>query len=104
MRSFAEYRFSSSSSLAAALGERGIRVLAVATRTLDSPPPYGRGLERELAFAGFLTFLDRPRSDAAAAIRNLARLGVSIKIITGDSKPVAQFVAALVGLRGPTGC
>ena len=82
-----------------AWSERGIRVLAVATRTLDSPPPYGRDLERELTFAGFLTFLDRPKTDAAPAILDLAQLGVSIKIITGDSKPVAQFVAALVGLQ-----
>jgi Mg2+-importing ATPase len=82
-----------------AWSERGIRVLAVASRTLDSPPPFGRDLEQDLAFAGFLTFLDRPKADAAAAVRDLAALGVSIKIITGDSKPVAQFVAGLVGLR-----
>ena len=82
-----------------AWSEHGIRVLAVATRPVDAPPPYGRHLECELMFAGFLTFLDRPRSDAATAIDNLTRLGVSIKIITGDNRAVAQFVAGLVGLR-----
>ena len=60
---------------------------------------YSRELERDLTFAGFLTFLDRPKADVADAIRSLATLGVSIKIITGDSKPVTQHVAALVGLR-----
>ena len=78
---------------------QGIRVLAVASRTLESQPPYSRELERDLTFAGFLTFFDRPKADVADAIRSLATLGVSIKIITGDCKPVTQHVAALVGLR-----
>ena len=78
---------------------QGIRVLAVAERTVEQRAPYGRELERELAFAGFLTFFDRPKEDAADAIRSLAALGVSVKVITGDCKPVTQHVAGLVGLR-----
>src|SRR4029078_11282638 len=78
---------------------KGIRVLAVAARTLESQPAYSRELERDLTFSGFLTFFDRPKADVADAIRSLATLGVSIKIITGDCKPVTQHVAALVGLR-----
>jgi Mg2+-importing ATPase len=78
---------------------QGIRVLAVASRALPSEPVYSRALERDLTFTGFLTFFDRPKADVADAIRNLATLGVSIKIITGDSKSVTQHVAALVGLR-----
>ncbi len=78
---------------------QGIRVLAVASRTLEPQPRYSRELERDLTFAGFLTFWDRPKADVAEAIRSLATLGVSIKIITGDCKPVTQHVAALVGLR-----
>jgi Mg2+-importing ATPase len=66
---------------------------------VEQAPQYGRELERELVFAGFLTFSDRPKEDAAVAIRSLAALGVSVKIITGDCKPVTQHVAALVGLR-----
>jgi Mg2+-importing ATPase len=78
---------------------QGIRVLAVASRTVDSETPYNRELERDLTFVGFLTFFDRPKEDVADAIRSLATLGVSIKVITGDCKPVTQHVAALVGLR-----
>jgi Mg2+-importing ATPase len=40
---------------------QGIRVLAVATRTLPAAAHYGREDERELVFEGFLTFLDRPK-------------------------------------------
>src|SRR6185295_9597644 len=38
---------------------QGIRVLAVASRTLEPQPSYRRELERDLAFVGFLTFFDR---------------------------------------------
>jgi len=78
--------------------ERGMRVIAVATRALPAQERYGRDDERELELAGFLTFLDRPKEGAAEAVADLARLGVSVKLITGDSKLVAQHVAGLVGL------
>jgi Mg2+-importing ATPase len=82
-----------------AWSEQGIRVLAVAWRALAPDAPFGRALESDLMFAGFLTFLDRPKEDAKEAIRALATMGVSVKIITGDAKPVAQYIAALVGMR-----
>lgn len=76
----------------------GIRVLAVAQRTLPAAAAYTRDDERGLAFAGFLAFIDRPKKGAAEAIAALAALGVSVKLITGDNKLVAQHVAGLVGL------
>lgn len=78
---------------------KGIRVLAVASRTINQQATYGREIEQDLTFTGFLTFLDRPKADVADAIRSLAKLGVSIKLITGDSKAIAQHVATLVGLQ-----
>ena len=69
---------------------RGIRVLAVATRTLDSPPPYGRDLERELSFAGFLTFLDRPKADAAEAMGGADRIqAVRSLTVEGSGRDLA---------------
>jgi Mg2+-importing ATPase len=50
----------------------GIRVVAVAWRTVRPAPPYSRELEHDLTFAGFLTLLDAPKEDAAEAIRGLA--------------------------------
>ncbi len=78
--------------------ERGIRVLAVATRNLAPGEVPGRDEEHDLELAGFLTFLDRPKEGAAEAIADLAGLGVAVKLITGDGKLVAQHVAGLVGL------
>jgi Mg2+-importing ATPase len=83
----------------AAWTRQGIRVLAVAVRSLPEKPSYGADDERAMTFAGFLTFLDRPKDGVAEAIRDLAALGVSIKVITGDSRLVAEHVAGLVGLR-----
>ena len=78
---------------------QGTRVLAVATRSLEEKPSYGRDDERELDFVGFLTFLDRPKEGVTEALADLAKLGVSVKLITGDSRLVAQHVARAVGMR-----
>jgi Mg2+-importing ATPase len=76
----------------------GIRVVAVGTRLLPPETEYTRQHESGLAFAGFLTFVDRPKSGVEEAITHLSRLGVSIKVITGDSRLVAEYVAKRVGL------
>jgi Mg2+-importing ATPase len=78
---------------------RGIRVLAVASREMSAQAGYGRADERDLVFEGFLTFLDRPKEGVNAALQDLGRLGVAVKLITGDAAAVAQYVAANVGLR-----
>jgi Mg2+-importing ATPase len=77
---------------------QGIRVIAVATRRLSARDSYQRGDEHDLTFEGFVTFLDRPKEGVAEAIAELSKLGVSIKLITGDSGLVAQHLAELVGL------
>jgi Mg2+-importing ATPase len=80
-------------------GSRGIRVVAVATRSLVSKGSYGRADEQDLVFNGFLTFLDQPKEGAAPALAALGRLGVSVKLITGDTRLVAQHIAERVGMR-----
>jgi P-type Mg2+ transporter len=81
-----------------AWGEDGVRVLAVASRTLDEKARYGVDDERDLELLGFVTLFDRPKADAAAAISHLRGLGVRVKMITGDSRHVAGHVAREVGL------
>ena len=78
---------------------RGIRVLAVAARPIDEKPVYSREDERDMTFMGFLTFLDPPKEGVADALTELAALGVTVKLVTGDSRLVAQHVATLVGMR-----
>ena len=76
---------------------RGDRVIAVAYRA--SPPrDCAVGDERDLVLAGFLTFADPPRPDAARVLKRLRRDGVRVQILTGDAEPVARHVCAMVGL------
>jgi len=78
---------------------QGTRVIAVAVRKMAEQTSCSREDERDMSFAGFVTFLDRPKEGAKKAIFDLARLGVSVKLITGDNKLVAQHIAGLVGLH-----
>ena len=76
----------------------GARVVAVATRDapdLTQPEPDD---ERALRLVGFLTFVDRPKADAAASIAKLDQVGVAVKIITGDNGTVASKVCRDIGL------
>ncbi len=82
----------------AAWSAAGVRVLAVASKAVDERPGYGRDDESGLTFEGFLTFLDRPRADVRRALDDLNRLGVTVKLITGDNALVARHVAEEVGL------
>jgi Mg2+-importing ATPase len=81
-----------------AWSREGIRVIAVASRIMEQSS-CTREDEREMSFAGFVTFLDRPKEGAFKAITDLAKLGVAVKVITGDNRLVAQHIAGLVGLR-----
>jgi Mg2+-importing ATPase len=78
---------------------QGIRVLAIAVRPVDRRDAYHRDDECDLTFMGFVTFFDRPKPGVTEALTDLARLGVSVKVITGDSGLVAQHIATLVGMR-----
>ncbi|MGE6696362.1 magnesium-translocating P-type ATPase [Hyphomonas sp. NPDC076900] len=81
-----------------AKGEEGFRVLALATRRVASKPDYERDDERDMVFRGFLVFLDPPKPEARETIVDLARLGIAIKVISGDNRHVTAHMAEAVGL------
>jgi Mg2+-importing ATPase len=76
----------------------GVRVVAVATRAASGARPPTRNDEHGLSLAGFLTFSDPPKPDAAASIAKLQTLGIEVKIITGDNGAVAAKVCHDIGL------
>jgi Mg2+-importing ATPase len=80
------------------MSAQGYRVLAVATRRNAPQARYAHEDEAGMRLAGFLLFLDPPKVGAARAIADLAALGVSIKVITGDNRYVATHVARAIGL------
>lgn len=82
-----------------AWSEQGFRVLGLAVKTIaDANTCFKVQDEAEMAFAGFLLFYDPPKADVKQAIRDLAELGVTLKIITGDNALVARHTGALVEL------
>jgi P-type Mg2+ transporter len=78
----------------------GNRVVAVATRPATGASQPTTADEHGLRLAGLLVFLDPPKHDAAEALRRLAKLGITVKIVTGDNPVVALKVCEELGLRG----
>jgi Mg2+-importing ATPase len=81
-----------------ALFSEGKRVVALATRPAASTQELTPTDELGLTLVGFLTFADRPKADAGASIAQLERLGVDVKIITGDNGLVASKVCSEIGV------
>ena len=77
----------------------GVRVLGLATRRVARRASYASDDEAQMCFEGFLLFVDPPKPDARDAIEELERLGVALKIITGDSLQVVMHTARAVGLE-----
>jgi Mg2+-importing ATPase len=78
--------------------QAGSRIVAVATRDAGDLTAVTAKDERDLTLAGFLTFVDQVKPDAGAAITRLAKLGVSVKIVTGDNDQVARKVCSDIGI------
>ena len=73
-------------------------MVAVGTRACSNATP-ARDDEHDLKFAGFLTFVDQPKSSAGPAIARLNALGIEVKIITGDNGTVAATVCREIGVE-----
>jgi Mg2+-importing ATPase len=79
-------------------GAEGYRVLAVATRNVAPKERYGRNDEEAMTFRGLLVFYDPPKAEVETTIRNLAQLGIRIKVISGDNRYVSAHLAEAIGL------
>jgi calcium-translocating P-type ATPase len=87
--------------LAATYETRGLRVLALARRTLepDRPVPRTREeAERELSFLGLAALFDPPRPEVAGAVDRCQDAGIRIIVITGDAALTAAEIARRVGI------
>jgi Mg2+-importing ATPase len=78
--------------------EAGFRVLALASRPVGGAKRISRDDESGMTLIGLLLFLDPPKSGVQQTIRNLAKLGIATKIISGDNRHVTAHVAGQVGL------
>jgi len=79
------------------LGSKGFRALGVAYRdfNLDS---FSKDDETNMTFLGYLALFDPPKAGIADTLKDLQLLGVTPKMITGDSLAVAMSIIQQVGL------
>jgi Mg2+-importing ATPase len=77
--------------------EEGYRVVALAQKALARDET-SRADETDLMLLGFLLFLDPPKHEAGDSLRLLERLGVDIKVMSGDSPVITRRICRDVGL------
>jgi magnesium-transporting ATPase (P-type) len=80
---------------------RGLRVLAVARRTLPATsavPARREDAEQSLCLTGLAAMLDPPRPQVAAAIGRVHRAGIRVHVVTGDNGLTAAAIAHRVGI------
>ena len=75
----------------------GTRVVAVASRPFTGER-IGKDDERDLSLDGFLCFTDPAKPDVGDSLARLDRLGITVKIVTGDNGQVAAHLCGEVGL------
>jgi Mg2+-importing ATPase len=76
----------------------GNRVVAVACRPFTDDRAPTTADETGLHLLGLLVFLDPPKLNAPDALQRLARLGIAVKVVTGDNATVAEKVCRDLGL------
>jgi len=78
-----------------ALAAEGLRLLAVADKTVDDleAAPYNN-----LCFVGVLGLVDPPRSEVRDAINECQHAGIRVIMVTGDQPTTAQAIGRQVGI------
>jgi len=83
------------------LASKGMRVLGVAFRCLESLPrkDADAAIEGNLTFVGMIGMIDPPRIEAALAVTTCKKAGIRPVMITGDHPLTAQYIARQLGIN-----
>jgi P-type Mg2+ transporter len=81
------------------LNKEGLRVLLVAVKEFEERPlTYSIGDENNMIVAGFIGFLDPAKPSAKPSIEALHKLGITLKVLTGDNETVTKKICRDVGI------
>jgi len=81
------------------LSKEGFRILGVSVRyDKKSQKKFEVKDEKNMIFLGFAVFLDPAKSTAKGAVKDLEKLGIEIKILTGDNEFVTQKICQDIAL------
>ena len=83
------------------LAAEGLRVLALATRTLAPGEPAAEDALHDLTFLALAAISDPPAPGVAEAIASFHRAGVRTVMVTGDQRTTAEAVARELGILRP---
>ncbi len=89
-------------SAADSLAVKGLRVLALARRTMKSLPNTALEAEAEMEFLGLVGMADPVRPEVPEAIARCRRAGIRVIMVTGDHPATAMSVARQAGLAAHT--
>lgn len=80
------------------LARSGLRVLAIARKSIEASETPGHDDVRDLEFVGLLAFHDPVRKTARKALEDLRRAGLRSVLVTGDHPSTARAVAVELGI------
>ncbi len=72
-----------------AFAEKGFRTLGIALKKSE---------DKDFSFIGLLPLFDPPREDSKSTIKEAQKLGLEIKMVTGDNVAIAKQIANILGI------
>ncbi|EHO82355.1 magnesium-translocating P-type ATPase [Eubacterium infirmum F0142] len=78
---------------------QGYRVLGIAYKLIEDGIDVKSQKAEDMIFSGLLLFIDPLKDDIKDVVAEMNRLGVSLKMITGDNHLIAKNIGAQIGLN-----
>lgn len=78
--------------------KQGYRIVGVAKKTVTRNEKYTFGDAKEMKLAGWLLFSDLPKAGVRQALDKFEKIGVKLKIITGDNEIVTRKVCGEIDI------
>lgn len=78
---------------------QGYRVLGLSYKFLDDSCDLEKETAQDMIFKGFLLFMDPLKEDIRDVVSQMNKLGVALKMITGDNQEIAKNIGSQIGLN-----